>query len=124
VRSRRNEGPSTRGSDTGRKPSNVSGVATEPRPGPESQYQQGRTRYNIVDSQIHLTHGLAAVDDLGIQAAIIDEFWGYDESSSEPKPGHRLENSAYRSCHALRWRRFVTRIGSLIYRGEITETPI
>jgi hypothetical protein len=98
-------------------------VATEPRPGPESQYQQGRTRYNIVDSQTP-DHGLAAVDDLGTQAAIIDEFWGYDERSSEPTPGHRLENSAYRSCHALRWRRFVTRIGSLIYRGEIAKTPI
>jgi len=57
---------------------------------------------DIVDTQIHLflttglEGGLAAMDALGIQAAIIDEFWGYDEGSDEPKPGHKLENGAYR----------------------------
>ena len=50
---------------------------------------------DIVDSQIHLfltmdaASGIAAMDSLGIQAALIDEFWGYEGDSHDPPPGYR-----------------------------------
>ena len=57
---------------------------------------------DIVDAQIHLfltmniDEGLAAMNSLGIQAALIDEFWGYEGDSHEPLPGHKLANGIYR----------------------------
>jgi L-fuconolactonase len=57
---------------------------------------------DIVDAQIHLfltigpEAGLAAMDALGIQAAVIDEFWGYNSDTDEPQPGHHIEDGAFR----------------------------
>jgi hypothetical protein len=36
------------------------------------------------------------MDALGIQAAVIDEFWGYDSDTDEPQPGHHVEGGAFR----------------------------
>src|ERR1700750_1567554 len=55
---------------------------------------------DIVDAQIHLfltmdaAAGIAAMDSLGIQAALIDEFWGYD--GDHPLPGHALPGGIFR----------------------------
>ena len=55
---------------------------------------------DIVDAQIHLfitmdeTAGLAVMDSLGIQAALIDEFRGYD--GDDPRPGYRTAEGIYR----------------------------
>lgn len=55
---------------------------------------------DIVDSQIHLflnmdaTAGLSAMDSLGIQAALIDEFWGYD--GDHPMPGYKTAEGVFR----------------------------
>ena len=57
---------------------------------------------DIVDSQIHLflntgvEGGLAAMDALGIQAALIDEFWGYPPGSDVPPPGHFVKGDVFR----------------------------
>ncbi|MFN3233584.1 MAG: amidohydrolase family protein [Alphaproteobacteria bacterium] len=52
---------------------------------------------DIIDAQIHFGPGgidqtLAAMDALGIKAALIDEFWGLDNWG----PGYTLDNGAYR----------------------------
>ena len=57
---------------------------------------------DIVDSQVHLFHttgvegGIAALNALGIRAALLDEFWGYGENG-ERRPGHALPNGVWRS---------------------------
>ena len=57
---------------------------------------------DIVDTQIHLfltmgiEGGLAAMDALGIQAALIDEFWGYPSGSTHPSPGYELPGGVFR----------------------------
>jgi L-fuconolactonase len=56
---------------------------------------------DIVDSQIHLfltletDAAIAAMDALGIQAALIDEFWGYDEKG-DPRPGYTVPGGIFR----------------------------
>lgn len=59
---------------------------------------------DIVDSQIHLhltmnaEETLAAMNSLGIQAAVIDEFWGFDEKTGRGNPGILLpEARAFRA---------------------------
>jgi len=52
---------------------------------------------DVVDAQIHFGPGgidrtLAAMDALGISAALVDEFWGLDNWG----PGYALPNGAYR----------------------------
>src|SRR5258708_36499065 len=55
---------------------------------------------DIVDAQIHLflnmdvTAAIAVMDSLGIQAALIDEFWGYD--GDDPLPGYKTPNGSFR----------------------------
>jgi predicted TIM-barrel fold metal-dependent hydrolase len=55
---------------------------------------------DIVDAQIHLflnmdiSAGLAAMDSMGIQAALIDEFWGYEDG--HPQPGYVNEHDVFR----------------------------
>lgn len=55
---------------------------------------------DIVDSQIHLfltmdaAAALAVMDSLGIQAALIDEFWGYE--GDQPMPGYQTEDGVFR----------------------------
>lgn len=62
-----------------------------------SEYPDG-----IVDSQIHLFRttglegGLAAMNALGIQAAVIDEYWVVEEDGHEIFPGYRMPNGAVR----------------------------
>jgi L-fuconolactonase len=57
---------------------------------------------DIVDAQIHLfitmdpTAALAVMDSLGIQAAVIDEFRGYD-ANDQPMPGYKTEQGIFRS---------------------------
>jgi L-fuconolactonase len=57
---------------------------------------------DIVDAQIHLfitmepTAALAVMDSLGIQAALIDEFRGYDDAG-DPRPGYRTEQGIFRA---------------------------
>jgi len=57
---------------------------------------------DVVDAQIHLfitmdpTAGLAVMDSLGIQAALIDEFRGYDEKDNA-LPGYGTEQGIFRS---------------------------
>ena len=52
---------------------------------------------DIVDAQIHLfltmdaAGGIAAMDSIGIQAALIDEFWGYEGDSHDPRPGYKAD---------------------------------
>jgi len=59
-------------------------------------------RYDIIDTQIHLfatmniAEGLAAIDSLGIQGAIIDEFWGNDEATGLPLPFVGLSDGVWR----------------------------
>jgi predicted TIM-barrel fold metal-dependent hydrolase len=57
----------------------------------------------VVDGQIHLGPGgvettLAAMDALGVRAALIDEYWGASAASdrSHLQPGHRLEGGVWR----------------------------
>jgi predicted TIM-barrel fold metal-dependent hydrolase len=59
---------------------------------------------DIVDSQIHLhltlnaEETLASMNSLGIQAALIDEFWGFDPKTGRGNPGIVLpEYRAYRA---------------------------
>jgi L-fuconolactonase len=57
---------------------------------------------DIVDAQIHLHltmnegEAIAAMDSLGIQAALIDEFWGYEGDSHDPPPGYKLPGGVFR----------------------------
>lgn len=56
---------------------------------------------DIVDAQVHLfltmdeAQAIAAMDALGIQAMLIDEFWGYD-ANKDPQPGYRLPGGMFR----------------------------
>lgn len=56
----------------------------------------------IVDSQIHLFRttglegGLSAMNALGIQSALIDEYWVVEEDGREIFPGYRMPNGAVR----------------------------
>jgi predicted TIM-barrel fold metal-dependent hydrolase len=58
---------------------------------------------DIVDAQVHLNltfntkQLLAAMDSLGIQGVIVDEFWGLDEHTHRALPGFPLPNGAYRA---------------------------
>jgi len=59
---------------------------------------------DIVDSQLHVGAGciettLAAMDVLGIQSVLIDEFWGFDAPPVLPNfpPGYALPNGAWRT---------------------------
>jgi L-fuconolactonase len=62
----------------------------------------GDTPLDIVDTQIHLNltmdekQALAVMDSLGIQAALIDEFWGHDPQTRHPAPGYVLPNGIFR----------------------------
>src|SRR5207244_12725597 len=54
----------------------------------------------VVDAQLHLNlfgiePALAAMDAVGVDAVVVDEFWGFDEDRN-PIPGHRLPNGSYR----------------------------
>jgi predicted TIM-barrel fold metal-dependent hydrolase len=55
---------------------------------------------DIVDAQIHLFLNmdidacLAAMNSMGIQAALIDEFWGYE--GDHPLPGHLTSHGVFR----------------------------
>ncbi len=55
---------------------------------------------DIVDAQIHLfltmdiDACLAAMNSMGIQAALIDEFWGYE--GDHPLPGHLTSHGVFR----------------------------
>jgi L-fuconolactonase len=57
---------------------------------------------DIVDSQIHLfltmdvDGAIAAMNSIGIQAALIDEFWGYAGDSHDPPPGYALPGGVFR----------------------------
>jgi len=57
---------------------------------------------DIVDSQIHLfltmdaAGAIAAMNSIGIQAALIDEFWGYESESHDPSPGHPIASGVFR----------------------------
>ena len=57
---------------------------------------------DIVDAQLHLgkkvgvPEALASMDALGIQAAIVDEFWGLDPASGHPQPGYVLPQGVFR----------------------------
>jgi predicted TIM-barrel fold metal-dependent hydrolase len=59
---------------------------------------------DIIDTQIHLfmtmtdDQAVAAMDALGIQAALIDEVWQLDESLNDTvaTPGYRLANGVFR----------------------------
>lgn len=59
-------------------------------------------RFDIVDSQIHLfltmdiPACLAAMDSIGVQAVIIDEFWGWDEAHGAPSPFVPLPHRRHR----------------------------
>ena len=56
----------------------------------------------IIDSQIHLFRtttlegGLAAMNALGIQGAVIDEYWIVEEDGQQIVPGYRMPNGAVR----------------------------
>ena len=56
----------------------------------------------IIDSQIHLFRtttlegGLAAMNALGIQGAVIDEYWIAEEDGRQVIPGYRMPNGAVR----------------------------
>lgn len=58
---------------------------------------------DIVDAQVHLyltmneRECLAAMDALGIQACLIDEFWGYGGESHNPPPGYRTSAGVFRA---------------------------
>jgi predicted TIM-barrel fold metal-dependent hydrolase len=62
---------------------------------------------DIVDAQIHLNltldtqQVLGAMDSLGIQAVVVDEFWGRDARSGRGAPGYLLPNGAYRAITPL-----------------------
>lgn len=57
----------------------------------------------IVDSQIHLFRtigldaGLAAMNALGIQGAVIDEYWTHEEGGRSLVSGYELPNGAWRA---------------------------
>jgi L-fuconolactonase len=57
---------------------------------------------DIVDSQIHLfltmnaDAAIAAMNSIGIQAALIDEFWGYEGDSHDPPPGYAIPGGVFR----------------------------
>lgn len=56
----------------------------------------------VVDTQIHLFRtigleaGLAAMNALGIQGAVIDEFWNHEQDGKTLLSGYRLPNGALR----------------------------
>jgi predicted TIM-barrel fold metal-dependent hydrolase len=59
----------------------------------------------IVDAQVHLNmvgleSGLVAMDAAGIDAVVIDEFWGFDEQG-RPLPSHALEGGSVRHTTPL-----------------------
>ncbi|MFV8816768.1 amidohydrolase family protein [Haliea sp. E17] len=60
---------------------------------------------DIVDAQVHVGRGkiattLAAMDALGIQSVVIDEFWGsmHPSHPTHIDPGYQLENGAWRAA--------------------------
>lgn len=59
---------------------------------------------DIVDAQVHLNlttnadETLAAMNAMGIQAALIDEFWGFDETTGRSRPGiYLLDHDVFRA---------------------------
>lgn len=66
----------------------------------------GRGEFDIVDTQFHLgprhdaKASLAAMDALGIRAALVDELWGFDEAGL-PQPRAALVQGHYRSLSPL-----------------------
>lgn len=67
---------------------------------------EGRGGWDIVDTQFHLgpqhdaKASLAAMDALGIRAALVDELWGFDRQG-RPQPSATLEDGGYRSLSPL-----------------------
>jgi L-fuconolactonase len=61
----------------------------------------GSTKIEVIDAQVHMNlfgtvdSGIAAMDAVGVDAAIIDEFWGYDEKGLR-LPTYRLVNGSVR----------------------------
>jgi L-fuconolactonase len=61
---------------------------------------------DIVDAQLHMGRGMTeatveAMDSLGIQAVLLDEFWGNRVSPEDPThiaPGYRMSNGAWRAA--------------------------
>lgn len=78
-----------------------------PRAGPHHGFS-GRGDLDIVDAQFHLTKeqgmsaSLAAMDALGIRAAVLDELWGFD-AQGQPLPHAKLPDGTARplSVYAL-----------------------
>lgn len=66
----------------------------------------GRGAWDIVDAQFHLgpqhdaSHSLAAMDALGIRAALVDELWAFD-AAGLPQPCAPLPGGGYRSLSPL-----------------------
>lgn len=61
-------------------------------------------KLDIVDTQVHLgcvpSEALFAMNALGIQSLLSDEFWGWD-SDEHPHPGYKLANGAFRPTMPL-----------------------
>ena len=62
-------------------------------------------RFEIVDAQVHLNMvgieaGIIAMDAVGVDALVIDEFWGFD-SEGRPEPSYLLPGGSVRHISPL-----------------------
>jgi L-fuconolactonase len=61
--------------------------------------------YEIVDAQVHLNMvgveaGITAMDAVGVDALLIDEFWSFD-AEGRPQPGYPLPGGSFRHTSPL-----------------------